>query len=159
MNNKTNESALYQAIQNSTAIKRGSNEKLLPFLTRSYEQAAGLQKTIPTPDAAAIRGAVQARLDASRAKSIASRAVATARRAMTALIPPSGAGAIARRIAANATKQVPLADVHDAALIEAATHRSAPESGRAEAIAELARRGFAVAKNGVISRNLKQITK
>jgi len=166
MNNKTNESALYQAIQNSTAIKRGSDEKLLPFLTRSYESAAGLTPTIPTPDAAAIRGAVQARLAATRAKSIATKAAAIAHQVTSALAPrprastsTPQAGAIARRIAANADKQIPLSDVPDAALIESATHRYAPEAGRAAAIDELGRRGYSVAANGTISRNLKQATK
>ncbi|MCX8496162.1 MAG: hypothetical protein ORN51_08275 [Akkermansiaceae bacterium] len=154
------EIAIIKAIQNSTAIKRGSNEKLLPFLTRSYESAAGLTPTIPSPDA--IRGAVAARLNAAKAKGLARSAVTLARQAVKAIVPASPQlgqpGFIAARIAQAAEKPT-LVDMADSALIDSAIHKFAPEAGRADAIAELARRGFAVAQNGTISRNLKKITK
>jgi hypothetical protein len=151
---KTNtQSALFQAIQNSASIKRCEGEKLLPFLTRSYESAAGLTPTIPSPDAAAIRSAVAARLEVSRAKSFASRAVASARQAVRAIVPVSPTGAIARKIA-EAAQPIALKDASDAYLIQAATHRFSDEAERPAAIAELERRGIRIS-NGVICKNLK----
>ncbi|MCX8496905.1 MAG: hypothetical protein ORN51_12055 [Akkermansiaceae bacterium] len=165
-NNKTPDATL-MALQASAMLERGPNESRLNHATRCYEVGAKLKRTIPDPDpvlAATVRAAVQARLDASRKKSAATQAryivsetLRRIARPTPAIISPTGA--VARRIAANADKKIPLSDVPDSKLIESATHRSAPEAGRAEAIAELARRGFAVAKNGVISRSLKKITK
>jgi hypothetical protein len=158
MTKKTNESALFQAIQNSANIERCNGEKLLPFLTRSYESAAGLTPTIPAPSAAAIRGAVQARLNAAKAKGLARSAVTLARQAVKAIVPASPQlgqpGFIAAKIAKAAAKPA-LADAHDAALIEAATHRSAPESERPAALAELNRRGISISPSGIVSKNLK----
>ena len=155
-NNKTPDATL-MALEASAMLERGPDESILNHAVRCYEVGAKLRRTIPDPVmAATVKSAVQARLDASKAKGLARNAATLARQAVKAIVPLSGAGTIARRIAANADKQVPIADVPDTTLIQSATHPLAPESGRADAIAELARRGFAVAKNGVISRSLKK---
>ncbi len=149
------------AITNSVNVERGSSEKILPYLTRSYEAAAGLQKTIPTPPSAtAVRAAVEARLEASRTKGIAIKAATSASHAIKALPPRAStsypqAGTIARQIAAAATAAPALAFLPDSKLIEAATHPLAPDDGRAAAIQELRRRGFSLASNGIVSKNLK----
>ncbi len=106
---ETTELAKIMAIQNSALLKRGPNEGILAHAVRCYEADKNLKRTVPDP--VTVKTAVHARLDATRAKSIASQAVATARQAVKAVLPSSGAGMIARRIAANAAAQIPLAAV------------------------------------------------
>lgn len=157
-NNKQT-SGLLLAIRNTPNLDRAPGELTLLYLVRNYEAAAGLNPTIPTPGLAAIKRAVHARIDAARAKQISSNATATARQAVKAISPNAPVlgqpGYLAWKIAQAAAPPTSLAFVPDATLHESATHRFAPEAGRAEAKAELLRRGIVLTASGTISKNLK----
>jgi hypothetical protein len=155
----TKTSGLLLAIRHTPNLDRAPGEKMLPYLTRNYEVAAGLKQTIPTPGVTAINGAIHARIDAALAKQISSNATAVARQAVRAVSPTEPVlgqpGYIAAKIARAAAPPASLAYVSESTLVESATHRFSPEAGRAEAIAELGRRGITVSASGIASKNQK----
>jgi hypothetical protein len=124
-------------------------------------------------DKTAVREAITARLEASKASVAASAAKLKAQAAVAAVASAPRPAAPARppvkvtgdmsrserrevaRIAATFSPAT-AANFSDSALSQAATHRSSPASDKAIATAELQRRGFTVHANGVISSGTRK---
>jgi hypothetical protein len=159
------ETANLQAVVELCRAKKAANKtgEAAPFIRCMSEQLA--------TDAAAVRSAVQARLDAGKAALAAAEAKAHAKATAAALQPaarsvqqpaapmPPGLDGKARRTFAKAQTTMTAENARrfaDTYLQAAATHRSSPAADREIATAELEKRGFTVWPSGVISKSFRK---